>query len=325
VNAVAAYLTAHRGRLGLDALGVPERPVCVLLTPRHRLSRHVVTLVLAPGGREPVLVAKEPRLRGDGAGLAREAASLRAAERALRRAGGPNGATAPRLVAFDDGPAGPLLLQTALRGRPLSRAALRRDGGVVDEVAAWLRRLAVATRHVPADGAWFDRLIGAPLQTLAARARGGELAAMVDRTLALAQPLRCARLPLVLEHGDLAHPNLLRGPDRRLGVLDWERGEPDGLPAHDLLFFLAYAAAAMSRGRMAGVRSAFAGRHAWGRELAERYAAALDLNPWMLQPLLAVSAARAVAAFGPPGPAPVDAVERHLVLWRVALADGSQW
>jgi hypothetical protein len=324
VNAVAAYLTAHRGRLGLDALGVPKRPVCVLLTPRHRRSRHVVTLVLAPGGREPVLVAKVPRLAGDDAGLAREAVGLRAAEHALRRAGG-SSATAPRLVTFDDGPAGPLLLQTALRGRPVSRAALRRDGRVVADVAAWLRRLAAATRQVPSDDAWFERLIGAPLQTLAVRARGGELAAMVDRTLALAQPLRCARLPLVLEHGDLAHPNLLRGPDGRLGVLDWERAEPHGLPAHDLLFFLAYAAAARSRGRMAGVRAAFAGPRAWGRELAERYATAVGLDPWMLQPLLAVSAARTVAAFGPPGPAPVDAVERHLVLWRVALAEGSQW
>jgi hypothetical protein len=44
----------------------------------------------------------------------------------------------------------------------------------------------------------------------------------------------------VVEHGDLSYQNLFLQPDGRLQVVDWERSRLDGLPAHDLIFYLQY-------------------------------------------------------------------------------------
>jgi aminoglycoside phosphotransferase (APT) family kinase protein len=322
MNAVATYLTAHRERLGLARLGVAEPPCCVLVTPRFRASRHVIVLVLASGRRDPVLVAKLPRLPGAGAGLAREAANLRAAGSALADV---DAGTAPALVAFEPAPAYPLLLETALPGRSLSPRVVRRDRErVVADGAAWLSRLARATARRPRDDGWYERLVAAPLRALSGRtANGTPLRPMVQRTLEQAEALRGADLPLVLEHGDLGHPNLLRQPDGRLGVLDWERADPAGLPGHDLFFFLAYAAVS-GRAGTDGVPAAFFGRDAWAWPVAERYAADLGIDAGLLPSLLALASARVVAETGPPNgstPAPGarDAAARHLVLWRRAL------
>ena len=67
---------------------------------------------------------------------------------------------------------------------------------------------------------------------------------LVERSRPLIERLRAAALPTTFEHGDLAHPNLVRRPDGTLGAVDWERAEPDGLPLHDLTMALAYIAAA---------------------------------------------------------------------------------
>jgi aminoglycoside phosphotransferase (APT) family kinase protein len=307
VNLVASYIEAHHEALGLERLGIPRRPSCVLVTPGFRRSRHVVVLVLAEGRRGPALVGKLPRRSRDTAGLAREARTLQSVERLL--AGDQRGTT-PRAIAFDHGPPHPLLLETALTGRPLSPAALRRDRDrAVETVAAWLEALAVASAASPHDDSWHERLVTAPLRRVAARSGAG-VAALAERTLERAEELRGAGLPLVFEHGDLCHPNLLLSRGERLGVLDWEHSRPDGLPAHDLFFFLAYAATS-GRNPRRSLRSAFFGRRPWARIAAERYALRVGFDPALLDPLLAVACGRAVAYGGAPA--------RHVPLWRLSL------
>ena len=324
MNCALEYLAANYDRLGLERLGLPLRPTCVMLTPRFRLSRHIVVLVLARG--DAVLVAKLPRAARDGGALAREARVLVSVQRALA---GHDAGTAPALVCFDDQTAYPLLLETALSGVPMSPPLVRRDrDALVACVVTWLGRLAARTRTTPAGGdAWYDRLVCSPLHALASRA-GAEVRTMIDRTLERAEPLRFASLPLVLEHGDLGHPNLLRQADGRLGVLDWECGRSAGLPAHDLFFFLAYAAlAGRRRGgdgeRLADLRAAFFGPRPWAWAAGERYAAQIGIDAALLRPLLAVSCARAVAAsYAPSGSIPrraVDAYQRMMSLWRCAV------
>jgi hypothetical protein len=297
VNPVATYVAAHHEQLGLERLGIPRRPCCVLVTPRFRRSRHVVALVLADGHAAPALVGKLPRRAADASGLMREAKNLQAVGRAL------SDDSVPSVLAFDTGPPHALLLETGLAGAPLSPAALRRNRHKAAEaVAAWLERLALATASTPVGDAWRERLVRDPLRSVAATTPS--LRRLVKLTLERSAQLVDPGLPLVFEHGDLRHPNLLLGEGGRLRVLDWERARPDGLPGHDLFFFLAYAAEPDS----------FFGRSPWAWELAERYAERLGFDSALLRPLLAVSCARAIASGAASG--------RHAVLWRRALEEG---
>jgi aminoglycoside phosphotransferase (APT) family kinase protein len=308
VNAAVGYLAAERERLGLDRLGVRERPACVIVTPRFRESRHVVILLLAPDARRPVLVAKLPRLPVCDRALAREARNLRALENVQSEL---DEGSVPALVAFEEDGHYPLLLETALTGEPLSPAAIRRDpAGALTAAPGWLERLGAATRG-EADGAWYDRLVNAPLHSLAARATDPRVRELVAQTLDLAEALRSARMPLVFEHGDFGHPNLLRRPGGRLGVLDWERGDPAGLPAQDLFFFLAHAALAGARHRREEMlHAAFFGSQPWAWKIAERYARRLAFETELLGPLLAVCCGRALERVGS---------ERMMPLWRRVL------
>jgi aminoglycoside phosphotransferase len=291
MTAVAAYLDAHREELDLDGLGVPPAPGCVVLTPRFPRSRHVITLVFGERGRRPMLVAKTPRLADDADRLAHEAAMLEAADRATAQ----GAATAPVLLAFDSSPRWPLLLETALPGRPISPAALRRDPlGTIGRVAGALGALAEATARMAPPG-WYGSLIEEPLTALAA---GGTAATaeLVRTTLGVLEPLRGARLPLVLEHGDVSHPNLLLLPDGRIGLLDWERARDGGLPVSDLMFFLAYAARARRQER----QDAFSGTRGWAIDHLVEYADRLGLRRDQL-PLFMLAASALAAAQDPAG------------------------
>ena len=309
MNPVGAYIDAHHDALGLERMGIERRPPCVVLTPRYHRSRHVIVLVLSGPRGEARLVGKLPRHAGDAQGLAREARNLRVLERVLAPA---DASSVPRLVAFQYRPPHPLLLETALAGMPLSPAALRRQRrAAVERLVIWLERLATATAARPRDVIWYERLVRAPLSELAERA-DAPTAAMVERTLERAEVLRDAGLPLVFEHGDLCHPNLLLTRDGAVGVLDWERAEPAGLPAQDLFFFLSYAAAG-GRRRPTALREAFRGPRPWAWRVAELYARRLGIDRRLLAPLLAVSCARTVAGG--------NTAPRHLALWQLALEE----
>ena len=315
MNVVAEYLAAERERLGLERFGVPRRPECVLLTPRFRRSRHIVVLVLGAGGREPVLVAKLPLLAGDGAAVAREARNLRAARAA------PAG-TVPGLVAHRDGPGHPLLLQTALAGRPLGPAAVRRDrDGAVAVVAAWLERLAAATATFPPDDGWYERLVGAPLRTLAAR--GGPERAWARATLAAAEPLREAGLPLVAAHGDLGHPNLLLVPAAGSGCWTWSVPSRRA-PGRDLVFFSPTPSPRRRGDQPRPRRPPAAAPSPVGARGPGRRSSA-TLTPWASTPArrrarrgLCARASRSKRASGAR-----DAAGRHLDLWDLACAPGA--
>jgi len=314
VNTVSAQLAARYAELDIDQFGIGRRPSCVVITPRFGASRHIVVLVLAEGGEgRPVLVAKLPRLAGDGAALATEAAGLAAVERALGET-----SSVPRLVAFLADQPHPVLVETAVEGTPVSPAALARDlEGNVEAAVAWLERLA-RTSGRPAspadDEARFRRLVEEPLAVLARAAGPGlELGDLVPRTLEALAPLRGAGLPLVLEHGDTSHPNLLRRPFGDLGVVDWELADHDGLPGHDLCFFLVYAATAARRGggRTAErrLKEAFFGADAWTWPWWRRYLESAEIDPALGGRLWLAACARAVAVQasrtgGAPGAAP---------------------
>ncbi len=209
----------------------------VLLTPRFKASRHVIGLVLRPAGDGLVAVAKLPRLADDDGGIQREAA-------ALRRAAELGATGVPEVLAIRGAPS-PVLVETALDGVVIASREVRAGSvAAIDEVDAWTRILAGAPsrRQVPLRTLWapaLERIAGelAPGTPLHVA-----IAGLAERTSRVLGALDDVAVPTVLEHGDFAPPNLLRLRDRRLGVVDWEVADPDGLPLGDLLFFAAFAA-----------------------------------------------------------------------------------
>jgi aminoglycoside phosphotransferase (APT) family kinase protein len=278
----------------------------VLLTPGFRTSRHAVSLLIPRGSSEPTLVAKRPRLADDIEGIAREASVIGAVE----GSSGTDG-TIPRVVVFEPGAPQPVLVETALAGQTITPAMLRGSPSTyVEATVSWLAQLPTAPSG--SDPSWYERLVKRPLELFAepfpAEAEESRLA---ERTLSLVEPIRNASFPLVLEHGDLSHPNLVRLRDGRVGVLDWELGEERGLPLHDLCLFLAYVAFATRRARettelLAAFDEAFIGPGAWAAPTLRAYADRLGLQADVLVPLFVCCWARytsrlMVRAEGEPG------------------------
>jgi aminoglycoside phosphotransferase (APT) family kinase protein len=292
VNVVVEFLHANRERLDLDRHGIGDRIPTVVLTPRFRASRHVVVLVLSERG-DPVLVVKVPRLAFDTSGIASEFTILTALERNGGRPG------VPRPVAFEEHHGVPLFVQTALRGRLLARPlARRRPVDWLESAAAWLATF--PSTESSGEDAW-DRLVERPLRAFAATVGEAWALDLVERTLDVVSPLRAATvLPLVLEHGDFGHPNVLVLPDGGLGAIDWELGEEHGLPAHDLAFFLMYLAIAGLRpetaaGRRAAFDRAFVAPDGWGLPALRSYCERVGVDAVLLPPLIVACFARYAA------------------------------
>jgi aminoglycoside phosphotransferase len=342
VNLVERLLAARRDQPGLDRLGLPADLSCVFVTPRFRTSRHVVALIAPEGSDEIRLVAKLPRRADDDAGLRREYANLSR----LRDLWPEGRGSYPEIVLFEHVEGQPVLIETAVRGRPLHHRAVRKDPQrAIALVERWLDGLPM-TGTSRDDGEWFDRTVAAPLRVFAKQAvLGDETRRLVDETLRIVGPLADAQFPLVFEHGDLTHPNLLLTPGDRVGVVDWELSQPQGLPVHDYCLFLAFVAFSLSRvhdpgGQVRAFESAFAGPRPWALSLIARRLERLSVDPRLLVPFVVACWARYVGELLPRligsvagatrtddgGPAPLsdEAValvrqDRDLALWRCAV------
>lgn len=336
MNIAAAFLQQHRKRLGLDALGIGDRPPCLVLTPRFEASRHVVFLVMAHDRPWPILVVKIPRLIETPGSLAREAGSLRAVQ-GLRPGGF---ASVPRVVAFEEFCGRVVLVETALSGPLMApRLVRRRPDDCCRRVLDWLVDLQQASRRA-AHGRWFDTLVDEPFDYFAAVfPLAGDDATLLARTREIVAPLRYAGLPFVCEHGDLSHPNLvLNGAG--VAVLDWELARMEGLVGYDFFIFLAYVAfsrwkATSATARLKAFEDAFFGPGAWTLPLMRGYAGRMNVPSDALRPLFVLSWARYTihllqrltsgdgAADRPVSPqmAATLRVHRYFRMWRHAAAN----
>lgn len=292
-----SYLSEQHTRLDLGRYGVGSDPAWVAITPRFRASSHVIVLILDERTATPALAVKIARLPGDATSLDREVAHLRALQ--AGRSGGYD--SIPRVIAYDRHHGHPLLVETALVGRPMSPAMVRRDQArCCDAVLRWMAELQTAAPASP-DPAWFARLVEEPLGRLAAALGPGDGGdRLLAESWAQASALRAAGAPLGFEHGDLSHPNVLLLPGGGAGVLDWETAEPLGLPACDLFFFLTYIAFARRgrwsrQGHVEAFHEAFFGPRPWARPYVEGYAREVGLPAAALTPLLVLTWARYLA------------------------------
>jgi aminoglycoside phosphotransferase len=333
VSGIGSFLRSHQERLGLGSRGIEEPISFVLVTPRFRASRHVVVLVLGRRS-QPALVVKIARLAEDTAGVDHEADVLHA----LQEAGPHRFETIPRVVLREQWRGHPVLVETALVGRPLAPAYVRRHPEqAVAATLEWLDQLAAVPAAPDDADDRFDRLLARPLSMLGDVLPQGDERDAAARTLAQLEPLRRGRIASVAEHGDLSDPNLLLLPNGRVGVVDWELAELRGFPAHDLFVFLAYVAVARARATSADAqlrafRAAFATPTGWLRPYAVVYADALGIERSQLRPLFLACWARITTGrlerlLGTDGAVAASAEladwlrhDRYYRFWRNALA-----
>jgi hypothetical protein len=299
-DAISAHLAALRRRdPGMpvpDGHGDP-----LLLTPRFRASRHVVALVPGPdatgsassGTGDPALVLKVARLADGGEVARREAKALESMAARPAELGSP----APSLVDLGSPWGLATIVETAVAGRPLDPATVRRDPErAIAIVSDWLVSMVKPVAGQPA-GERISRLVWEPMASFTAAWSDDADRRFIDATKAAATALRSASLPIAFEHGDASHPNLVRRPDGSLAAVDWELAEPDGLPLHDLTTFLAYVAVARGRASPSAdqgreIAASLLAVDGWaGRALAE-HAQRIGLEGGCIRPLVILSLAR---------------------------------
>lgn len=233
----------------------------------------------AAGATGPSLVAKLPPAGG------REAPDAHVRERAAATARSA-GAQVPRPLGISDLDGRPVLLETALGGRPAAHRLAERPrelDGILVQVVRWLRHWNLGT----ADDELLtpERLhrdVLRPARQLAPALAGG------DRYLGWLER-RCAavagkRARLVSAHNDLTMSNVLLADGGSLGIVDWEHASERALPLVDFHYAAADAVSA-ARGhadRVAAARECFApagSRYEATAALRRELASALDVPP----------------------------------------------
>jgi hypothetical protein len=319
----AAWLREDWPQWGLGS--TPERLSTLLVTGGPRSVSKVVLLAFAEPSPIPLVAVKAPRVDEATAGVRREGAAL--ASLAARRSGGLPGV--PRLLVRREIDGVPLVGETALVGRPLESLLTPRNLGAWSiEVADWLAALVQREFALP-PAHWREAIIEPALS------RFVELfGEVVDRGLlregeAIVRAI--GALPAAPEQRDFGPWNVLVTPAREIAVLDWESAEVDGLPALDLLYYLAYASFHADRARDRGSRIASYRRSldpstptgTVRRDCLARYLDVLGLDSAQLAPLRALvwlihapsDFRHAVADAGGPPPAEDLARSLFLALW----------
>jgi hypothetical protein len=208
---------------------------------RDRVSIHLV------GERGPGVFAKLS-LRGEdeSARIEAEARNIRELGPAAQAAGVviPSG----EVISLSGSP---VLVQRVLGGRPA--AGLLGDEPNAFEplmlrLTEWLEHWGhQACVRRPASGAFLQTLVLDPARRLSASLEGGH--SYADWLESRCRELQGAVLPLIPAHNDLTMSNVLVGPDRSLGVVDWEAATPEALPLLDFYYAALDATAARSRYR----------------------------------------------------------------------------
>lgn len=213
----------------------------------------IVLYSFPPGAARPTALAKVTMAAGASEGGAREADILARLGPGAERAG----ARVPQILGQKQEERGAALFQTVVDGRPaaeLLRSQPDQLSPLVTKVVDWLERWHGATvvlRQVNFEQ--LDRTFFKPAALLAPFRESGE-AYQVWLTQ------RCKEVftvpvPCVATHNDLTMANVLFDDLGRLGIVDWETGQPEGWPLVDFVYALTDAV--MIAGDMASRLEAF--------------------------------------------------------------------
>jgi hypothetical protein len=275
-------IARERGAWPDDAI---ERGGLLLLTPGDRVVGKVVALAFHRAD-VPALAIKTARTRDSGRGLHREAELLEAVAALHPR--GMSGV--PRLHFLDALLGRPILGETALSGIPLAATLTHASyARAAERVTDWLIALAEPAAAQPHEPTW-ETLIAPVFERFSAEFGSVIEESRLARTREILGGI--GALPVVCEQRDFSPWNVFES-EGGIVVLDWESGEPRGLPALDLIYFATHAAYYLERAWITG-RYVDAHRAAWSKDTplgranhacVARYLARLDLDPWLLGPL----------------------------------------
>jgi hypothetical protein len=198
---------------------------------------------------------------------------------ALGGAAGAAGATVPRVLAVGAVPAGSVVIESVVGGRPAARALMahpERYAEVAGRLADWLERwAAVSARRGELTRARLEHeLLRHDLPPSYRDWLGARCEALPPGALG----------PATAAHQDLTMWNVRFDEVGEMGVLDWAEARPDAVPLMDLFYGLADAAAACDgyRDRLAAFRSCFdpaGARSAIVAPLSERLRQGLQISP----------------------------------------------
>lgn len=294
-------------------------PVAGLVTPRFAMSRAVVGVATDPEGRRLDSVVKAARRPDDDHLIRAEAAHLCDL---LDRTGPFPGAPSRPHVEARGGRI--VLVEDAVPGLPLDRRSVRRDpAGALRAGRCWIEALPRGPRSRPVDDGRSEALLERAIATIASRPgpRSDERADLAARAEVLLAPLTAAELPVVFEHGDLSHPNVMVDRDGAFGVVDWERSRADGLPLHDLTLFATYVVESVLRpagpSDLAAEAGVALGPGGWAWPEVALHAEHLDIDRRLVEPLMLACWTRRLADRPAPGPTP----HRDEVLWAATITD----
>jgi aminoglycoside phosphotransferase (APT) family kinase protein len=297
VKYIDQILRNHHRELGLDKFGLTGQWDTLLLTPQFVTSRHVVALIFAAGAQTPSLVVKIPRQPGDNESVRKEADVLLQ----LKSLGVGSKQGAPEVVGVLDVGGQTVLIETAVGGNLLEPQLVVEDFPRAVEAGMNFVAALPCTKPVQENADWYQRTIGNPLAELASLLPADvEVARLIDRTHEVLAPMRSEQLPAVVEHGDLSYQNLFLQPNGCLQVVDWERSRLDGLPAHDLIFYLQYigqsreGALSSRRLQLRTFENAF-GPGGWALAPVAKHLRLRYVNPEMLPYLVIATWARSAA------------------------------
>lgn len=215
--------------------GADPAPAWVLLTGGQRSISKVVGLRFFPQGSVPELVVKFARVPEADASLEHEAHVL--STLAAERASLPG---VPRVLAAGHRAGRVAVAESAIHGVSLlSQLTAETFPDLAERVTSWLIQLANVNMPDPHRD-WQRSVVARSLEEFERDFRGVVDTATIE--CARARLERVGPLRPSFEHRDCAPWNLILTGDRTPAVLDWESAEPRGLPALDLVYFLANAA-----------------------------------------------------------------------------------
>ena len=252
-------------------------------------SQKVLVYLTPPGGAAPSWIVKVTRDARHAERLQNEARGL-----AFLAGLGPiGGMTVPGLVG--SGEAGQLaaVIETIVPGRPFESLlrgpdAVARLGPALEGLGGLAERSAhpVPAASVAATLArLLDQYVAIHAPSTDDRSR---LAGLVERVAAWPDPVS-----LVAMHGDPGTWNMLAADDGRVGLLDWESFEPDGLPMWDLFYLIHAALLILGRSRLPRRRMWILSEHVFGSgrysgllvDAVRAYRERLGIAPELVEPL----------------------------------------